>query len=142
MQIQLKRLSENAIVPTYGTPGAACLDMYATEDITFKPGDVRCINTGWAFGIPEGYEVQIRPRSGLSCKKQLIILNSPGTIDEDYRGEIKIFMKNISNEMVTILANDRCAQISLQKVIKIEFEEVTELSDTERGAGGFGSTGK
>lgn len=142
MQIQLKRLSENAIVPTYGTPGAACLDMYATEDITFKPGDVRCINTGWAFGIPEGYEVQIRPRSGLSCKNQLIILNSPGTLDSDYRGEVKIFMKYVGDNVVSIEKGDRCAQMALRQVIKVEFEEVSGLSTTARGDGGFGSTGR
>ena len=141
MKIKLKRLSKYAKVPTYGTEYSAALDLYATESITLHPGDVKIIRSGWAFEIPNGYYVEISPRSSLACKSQLIVLNSPGIIDADYRGEVFTYMKNISNHGKIIQSGDRYAQMLIKKVILVYFEEVEELSETGRGSGGFGSTG-
>ena len=142
MEIKLLKLDANAIVPTYGSPGAAGLDLYAVEDVLVRPGVVRYIRSGWAFGIPDGYQVTIVPRSGLACKKQVIILNSPCVIDSDYRGEIYTVMKNIGKESVLIKKGDRYAQMSLHRAIYVDFEIVDRLDKTERGKGGFGSTGR
>lgn len=142
MKIKLHKLDEDAITPIYGSDGAACLDLYAVDDVIIRAGAVRYVRSGWAFAIPNGYEVQIYPRSGLACKKQLIILNSPCIIDSDYRGEIYTYMKNVGDESVMIRKGDRYAQMSLRKSIYTEFEVVDELEDTERGEGGFGSTGR
>lgn len=142
MEIKLKRLSKDAIVPTYGTPHSAYLDLYAIEDVFLHPGDVKVIRSGWAFEIPEGYYVDVLPRSGLSCKKGVISLNSVGIIDSDYRGEILTTMKNLSNEPLLISKGDRYAQMSIKKWIYTTFMEVDELTPTMRGSGGFGSTGK
>jgi len=142
MEIKLHKLDENAVVPTYGSKNAACLDLYAVEDVILRPQDVRYIRSGWAFAIPDGYEVNIVPRSGLACKNQLIILNSPCVIDSDYRGEVYTYMKNIGEEVVMIKRGDRYAQMSLRESIYTVFEIVDELDETERGKSGFGSTGK
>jgi len=141
MEIKIYKLDENAIVPTYGSDGAACLDLYAVDTVIIRPGDVRYIRSGWAFSIPKGYEVQIYPRSGLACKKQLIILNSPCIIDSDYRGEIYTYMKNISDESFVFSQGDRYAQMAIRSSIHVEFNIVDDLDVTERGIGGFGSTG-
>jgi len=142
MQIKLKKLSKNAVTPTYGTDESAAVDLYSVDDITWYPGDVKYVGSGLAFEIPDGYYADIRPRSGLSCKQQMIILNSPGTIDSDYRGEIITYMKNVGNAIVTVRRGDRYAQMLVQKKIDLEFEEVDELDDTERGDGAFGHTGQ
>jgi len=142
MEIKLHKLDENAVVPTYGSKNAACLDLYAVDDVIIRPQAVRYIRSGWALAIPEGYEVNIVPRSGLACKKQLIILNSPGVIDSDYRGEVYTYMKNVGEEIVMIQKGDRYAQMSLKETIKVKFDIVDELNETERSDGGFGSTGK
>ncbi len=143
MKIKLKRLHPDAKMPTHGTEDSACADLYAIEDITFHSGDVKCIRSGWAFEIPKGYYVEIYPRSGLACKKQLIILNSPCIIDSDYRGEVYTYMRYIGGFFIpTIKKGDRYAQMILKKCIYTTFKEVNELSETERNAGGFGSTGR
>ena len=142
MKIKLKRLSKDAKVPTYGTENAAALDLYAVEDVMFKSGDIKCIKSGWAFEIPEGYYVEIMPRSGLSIKNELIMPNAPGIVDSDYRGEVYNYMKFLKeNSVFSIKRGDRYAQMMIKKVILVEFEEVKELNDTGRGSGGFGSTG-
>lgn len=142
MKIKLKRLHKDAIIPTYGTEASACLDLYAVEDVTFRSGDTKRIRSGWAFEIPEMYYVEIMPRSGLAIKNDLIMPNSPGIVDSDYRGEIFVYMKFLKeNWQFNIRNGDRFAQMQIKKSILVDFEEVEELSETARGGGGFGSTG-
>ena len=135
---------KNVTLPKYETEGSAGLDVRAniTEPIVLKSLERVLIPTGLKIAIPEGYEVQVRPRSGLAIKHGITMLNSPGTIDSDYRGEIKVIAVNLSNETYTIEPNERIAQLVLNKVEQIEFVEVEELDSTERGEGGFGHTGK
>ncbi|MCX7820213.1 MAG: dUTP diphosphatase [Brevinematales bacterium] len=142
MKVFVKKLHNNAIFPEYHSTGAAGADIYSCleEDVVIKPGDIVLIPTGLAVEIPEGYEIQIRPRSGLATKG-IILPNSPGTIDSDYRGEIKVILMNLGKEPFVIHNHDRIGQMVLSKYEKIEFEEVSQLSDSERGSGGFGSTG-
>lgn len=133
-------------LPTYETKDAAGADMRACiaeeDQIVIKPGQRVLIPTGLCFEIEPGYEVQIRPRSGLSLKTSLLVVNSPGTIDADYRGEVKIILGNFGNRDEVIEHGDRIAQMVLAPITQAKFQLVEELSDTERGAGGFGSTGK
>ena len=142
MEIKRKRLNENAIVPTYGTDRSAYVDLYAIENVLLRTKDVKVIRSGWAFEIPEGYYIDVLPRSGLACKKGIISLNSVGIIDSDYRGAVLTTMRNVSDEPVLISKGDRYAQIAVKKSIYITFKEVDELTPTDRGSGGFGSTGK
>lgn len=131
-------------LPRYETPLAAGMDLRAdiTEAVTLKPLQRALIPTGLYVEIPEGYEMQIRPRSGLAAKQGITVLNAPGTIDADYRGEIKIILVNLSDESKQILPGDRIAQAVVAAHARVEWESVDSLSSTERGAGGFGSTGK
>ena len=142
-QIKVKtlKLHEDAMIPEYKTPGASGVDLRTVKTIVIEPKDTVIVGTGLAFEIPEGYEMQIRPRSGLSAKTKLRVANSPGTIDSDYRGEVGIIIDNTGIEPITILAGERIAQAVIQKVEQVIFEEVDQLSDTKRGKGGFGSTG-
>lgn len=142
MKVLIKKLNKNALIPEYHSIGAAGADIYACveNDIKINPGEVVLIPTGIALEIPEGYEVQIRPRSGLASKG-IILPNSPGTIDSDYRGEVKVILMNLSKEQFIIHNHDRIGQMILSKFEKIEFQEVDDLNPTERGSGGFGSTG-
>lgn len=142
MKLKIKKLSKDALNPQYHSAGAAGADIYAClkEDLIIMPMQVSLVPTGIAIEIPDGYEVQIRPRSGLASKG-IILPNSPGTIDSDYRGEIKIILLNLSKEPFIVKNHDRIAQMILSKFEKIEFLEVDELSPSERGEGGFGSTG-
>ena len=142
MKLKIKKLKKEAIIPSYQTKEAAGFDLHSIEDIILNPGERKLIGTGVAFEIEYGYEVQIRPRSGLAFKHGITVLNSPGTIDSDYRGEIKILLINHSNEKFEIKKGDRIAQAVVAPVIQAEIVEVEELSSTERGEGGFGSTGK
>ena len=142
MKLKIKKLNPEAIIPAYQTKEAAGFDLHSIEDVVLKPGERKLIGTGLAFEIEYGYEVQIRPRSGLAFKHGITVLNSPGTIDSDYRGEIKILLINHSNEKFEIKKGDRIAQAVVAPVIQAEIVEVEELSLTERGEGGFGSTGK
>ncbi len=133
-------------LPTYETKDAAGADLRASLDskdqLVIKPGQRVLIPTGLAFEIEPGYEVQVRPRSGLSLKSNLLVVNSPGTIDADYRGEVKIIMGNFGTEDTIINHGDRVAQMVLAPIHQAQFSVVDSLSDTERGTGGFGSTGK
>ncbi len=143
IKVRLKKLNPRAKIPQYATSGSSGLDLFACLDkkLIINPKEVTLIPTGIALEIPEGYEGQIRPRSGLSLKKRLLIPNSPGTIDSDYRGEIKIIIFNWGDEPVEIEHGQRIAQLVFQKVCKAYFEEVEELSPTNRNTGGFGHTG-
>lgn len=142
MKIKIKKLTSEAVVPKYETEGAAGFDLVATETTVIEAESTKLIKTGLAFEIPKGYELQIRPRSGMSLKTSLRVANSPGTIDSDYRGEVAIILHNtspLSSEQV--LKGTRIAQAVLCPIIQADFEEVSVLSSTERGEGGFGSTG-
>jgi len=146
MKINIKRMNKHAIKPTYGSNGAACFDLYACLDTHPKevvPARKRvAIPTGWAFEIPEGYELQIIPRSGLALKEGVTVLNTPGCVDSDYRGEVMVILYNTDNWPYYVSNGERIAQAKVVPVPKVELIEVDELSMTERGAGGFGSTGK
>lgn len=143
MRISIINQSNNPL-PTYATAGSSGMDIraYINEPIELQPLQRVLVPTGLCLEIPEGYEAQIRPRSGLAAKQGITVLNTPGTIDADYRGEIKIILVNLSNEPVTINTGERVAQMVFQKVEKVELEETASLQETERGAGGFGHTGK
>ncbi len=135
---------EGVILPKYMTPGAAGMDVYAYIDkpITLNSLERRLIPTGITMEIPFGYEVQVRPRSGLAIKYGITLVNSPGTIDSDYRGKIGIILINLSLDKYTINPMERIGQLVLQKVYKMEFNETDELEKSERSTGGFGHTGK
>ena len=145
--IALKRLhpqrDRDIPLPRYMTPHAAGMDICAAIDDTLvlEPGRIALIPTGWAMALPPGFEAQVRPRSGLAITKGLSLLNTPGTIDSDYRGEIKIIMINLSNETALVHHGERIAQMIINKYEKATFSEVDELSETGRGEGGFGHTG-
>jgi len=135
--------ADGAVLPVYKTNGAAGADICALlkESVTIPAGKSAMIPTGLFFAIPEGYEVQIRPRSGLAAKNGVTVLNTPGTIDSDYRGEINVILINLGQKDFTVNNGDRIAQMLVAPVIQAKFEVVQELDETERGAGGFGSTG-
>lgn len=143
-RVQIRRLRPDAIVPRYQTADAAGMDLHAAldEPLTLAPGAVVAVPTGLAMAIPRGYEGQVRPRSGLARKHAVTVANAPGTIDSDYSGEIMILLINLGREPYTIEANDRVAQLVIAPVVQAELVEVAELPPTERGAGGFGSTGR
>jgi dUTP pyrophosphatase len=142
-KILIKKLSKTAIIPKYETQGASGLDISANinEDLTLAINESILVPTGIAVSIPQGFEIQIRPRSGLAAKKGISVLNTPGTIDADYRGEIKVILINHGNEPFVIRNGDRIAQMVVCPIVQAKFEQVDELNDTERGSGGFGSTG-
>lgn len=139
IKVKIKR-TPDAELPVYMTEGAAGADIFSSEDTGLEPGETRLISTGIFMEIPDGYECQIRPRSGLSYKNQIIILNSPGTIDSDYRGEVKIIMHNLSEKTFAIRKGDRIAQMVFSEVSRAEFID-DELNGTDRNDGGFGHTG-
>ncbi len=128
-------------VPNYATPLSAGMDLRANETTTIGPGERTAVATGIRVAIPEGYEAQVRPRSGLALNKGISIPNAPGTIDADYRGEIKVILINLSSEPVTINSGDRIAQLVVARVERVVWKVCDELPDTHRGTGGFGSTG-
>jgi len=144
VKLLIKKLDKNINLPQYKTRYSSGMDLIANinETITIQPGKKSIIPTGIAVSIPLEYEVQIRPRSGLAAKNGIGVLNSPGTIDADYRGEVKVILINLGNSSFKINKNDRIAQMILCPIAKAEFEEVDELPDTKRGEGGFGSTGR
>jgi len=143
IKIQIKKLSDTVTIPKYETPGSSGMDIAAhiANNIIINPGEKSLVSTGFSIAIPKGYEVQIRPRSGLAAKKNITVLNTPGTIDADYRGEIKVILINLGKEKFIIENGERIAQMVVCPVIQANLEEVKELSDTHRGSGGFGSTG-
>ena len=144
VKILVKKFDKNIKLPTYETSGSSGMDLvaYIKNKITIKPGKTAMISTGIAIAIPKNYEIQIRPRSGLAAKKGISVLNTPGTVDSDYRGEIKIILINLSEESFVVKSGDRVAQMMLCPVIKAKLKEVKNLPKTIRGKGGFGSTGK
>jgi dUTP pyrophosphatase len=140
-KILIKRLSKEVVLPKYETSGSSGMDLAANISTNIKPGNSAIIPTGLALSIPKGFEIQIRPRSGLAAKKQISVLNTPGTIDADYRGEIKVILINLSDNDFIVEKGLRIAQMVVCPVIQAQLEEVEELNDTVRGKGGFGSTG-
>src|SRR5687768_4193210 len=144
IDIGLKRLThgEGLPLPSYASDGAAGLDVVAAGDVTLAPGARHAVATGFAIAIPDGYEVQVRPRSGLALKHGITCLNTPGTIDSDYRGEVKVILANLGDEPFEIRRGERIAQLVPAPVLRAHFTEVHELEETARGSGGFGSTGR
>ena len=145
--LKLSHFDPSFALPSYETTGAAGADVRAslltpTKPLVIKPGERALVPTGLAMEIPPGYEIQVRPRSGLSLKTSLMVVNSPGTIDSDYRGEVKIILGNMGSHDEMIVHGDRIAQLVLAPVIQAKYVAEKELSETSRGAGGFGSTGK
>ena len=143
ISIRLKRLphGEGLPLPAYATDGAAGMDVVSAEDVTIAPSARHAVATGLSVAIPAGYEIQVRPRSGLAFKHGVTVPNTPGTIDSDYRGELKVLLINHGPDDFVIERGDRIAQLVPAAVTRAGFEEVEELDDTTRGAGGFGSTG-
>jgi len=153
IQIKFKKLDEKAVIPKYASEGAACFDLHIlleekefwyrhfARQVIVNPRSQLIARTGLAVEIPEGYEMQIRPRSGLAYNSGITIVNAPGTVDSDYRGEIKVILYNLSNKSVTIDHLDRICQCKIAAVPEIEITEVNELAPTERGEKGWGSTG-
>ena len=144
VKVLIKKLNPSVLLPTYKTNGASGMDLMAfiEKPINLEPGKSCLVPTGISVAFPQKYEIQIRPRSGLAAKNNISVLNTPGTIDSDYRGEIKIILFNHSNENFIINNNDRIAQMVLTPIIKMKLEETNELPESIRGKGGFGSTGK
>ncbi|BEU99265.1 dUTP diphosphatase [Novosphingobium olei] len=141
--VLVKRLpgNDDLPLPAYATSGAAGMDVVAAEDVDLAPGARHAVATGLAMAIPHGFEIQVRPRSGLALKHGVTVPNTPGTIDSDYRGELKVIMINLGQEPFAIRRGDRIAQLVLAPVTRAGWVEVSELDDTARGIGGFGSTG-
>ena len=144
VKVLIKKLDPSVKLPEYKTSGASGLDLMAfiKEPVEIKPKTSSLIPTGLSVAFSEDYEIQIRPRSGLAAKKNITVLNTPGTIDSDYRGEIKVIIYNHGNEKFLVNNGDRIAQMILAPVVKMELEEVNSLPESIRGKGGFGSTGK
>ncbi|SEM39284.1 dUTP pyrophosphatase [Sphingomonas gellani] len=144
VRIALQRLphGDGLPLPAYASTGAAGLDIVAAEAVTLNPGERHAVATGFAIAIPAGFEVQVRPRSGLALKYGITCLNTPGTIDSDYRGEIKVILINLGQEPFAVVRGERIAQLVPAAVQPARFEEVDQLDATDRGAGGFGSTGR
>ena len=153
MKVQIKKLHPDAVIPKYQTKGASGFDLHALEDITISPGDTKLVKTGLSVAIEEGFELQVRPRSGMSLKTYMRVANAPGTVDSDYRGEVCIIMTNTAtierlvdkkdgySKHCDIKKGDRIAQGVICPVAQAELEEVSELDETVRGSAGFGSTG-
>jgi len=144
IRIQLLRLphGDGLPIPAYATDGAAGMDVVAAEDLTIVPGGRHAVATGFAMAIPVGFEVQVRPRSGLALKHGVTCLNTPGTIDSDYRGEVKVILANLGQEPFAIRRGERIAQLVPAPVQRADLDLVQTLDETARGAGGFGSTGR
>ena len=143
-EVLIKRLSKNVELPKYETNGSSGMDLSANiaTEIKIEPGKTSIIPTGISLSIPKNFEIQIRPRSGLAAKSQVSVLNTPGTIDSDYRGEIKVILINLGSNTFTVKKDTRIAQMVLSPVVKMKLEEAIDLPETMRGQSGFGSTGK
>ena len=140
-KILIKRLSKEVSLPKYETSGSSGMDLASNMNTNINPGKIAIIPTGLSLSIPKGFEVQIRPRSGLAAKQKVTVLNTPGTIDADYRGEIKVILINLGHDIFRIEKGLRIAQMVVCPIIQAQLKEVSELNETERGKGGFGSTG-
>jgi dUTP pyrophosphatase len=141
MTVNFKRLSPDAVIPSYAHPGDAGLDLCACESATLRPGERKLVRTGLVLELPPGTEAQVRPRSGLALKQGITLLNSPGTIDEGYRGELGVILINLGQEAFDVRPGMRVAQLVVAPVLRVTAAEVGETGDSARGAGGFGSTG-
>jgi deoxyuridine 5''-triphosphate nucleotidohydrolase (dut) len=141
IKILIKRLSKEVSLPKYETSGSSGMDLGSNIVANISPGKIAIIPTGLALSIPKGFEAQIRPRSGLAAKKKISVLNTPGTIDSDYRGEIKVILINLGEEIFKVEKGLRIAQMVFCPIVQAQFREVDDLNETERGKGGFGSTG-
>lgn len=143
IRVEVKRLPNSAglPLPAYATAGAAGMDVVSAEQVIIASGARHAVATGLTLAIPEGYEIQVRPRSGLALKHGITVPNTPGTIDSDYRGELKVILINLGHEPFVIARGDRIAQLVLAPVVQAAWDEVAELDSTARGTGGFGSTG-
>ena len=141
MTVSFKRTSPDASLPSYARPGDAGMDLKSAEDAVVEPGARLLVHTGLAMALPEGYEAQVRPRSGLALKHGITVLNTPGTIDEGYRGEVGVILFNTGDTAFKIAKGDRIAQMVIAPVTRARIVETDDLGSTERGAGGFGSTG-
>jgi len=145
--VPIRTLSPLATLPEYATPGAAGMDLAAAIDqpLVLEPGAFTLVACGFAIALPHGFEAQVRPRSGLAARHGVTVLNAPGTIDEDYRGEVQVLLVNLSREPYTVAPGDRIAQLVVARVVRVQVEQVTDaesLGATSRGAGGFGSSGR
>jgi dUTP pyrophosphatase len=142
IRFKRERGGENIQLPSYQTAGAAGMDVRANEERVLNPGETALVGTGFSMAVPPGYEAQMRPRSGLAIKHGITLLNSPGTIDADYRGEVKVILSNFGHEPFVVQQGDRIAQMIIAKVERARVLEVDTLEETERGTGGFGHTGR
>ncbi len=142
MILKVKKLRAEAIIPQYAHPGDAGLDIFADEEIVIPIGDARQVHTGISIQLPKGTEGQVRPKSGLALNHKITVLNAPGTVDEGYRGEIKVILINHGDSPYVICRGDKVAQLVVMPVARIEVEEVQDLDESTRGTRGFGSTGK
>ncbi len=141
MKIKIQKIHPNALIPKYQTEGSSGFDLHAVEEVIIKPHSVGLVKIGICLSLEVGYELQVRTRSGLALNHQVVVLNSPGTVDNDYRGEIKVILANLSDKDFKVQVGDRIAQGVVQKTYKAEFIECERLDETSRGSGGFGSTG-
>ncbi|MGL2802029.1 dUTP diphosphatase [Helicobacter pylori] len=141
MKIKIQKIHPNALIPKYQTDGSSGFDLHAVEEVMIKPHSVGLVKIGICLSLEVGYELQVRTRSGLALNHQVMVLNSPGTVDNDYRGEIKVILANLSDKDFKVQIGDRIAQGVVQKTYKAEFIECERLDETSRGSGGFGSTG-
>jgi len=142
VNVKIKKVRDGAVIPKYSKHGDAGCDLCSMEEFILEPGDICLVHTGVALEIPYGFEGQIRPRSGKAIKEGLTVVNSPGTVDAGYRDEIRVGMINVGRSLAYIGVGDRIAQLVISPVVVAKFDEVDELSDSERGLGGFGHTGK
>ncbi|AVV96376.1 dUTP diphosphatase [Helicobacter pylori] len=141
MKIKIQKIHPNALIPKYQTDGSSGFDLHAVEEVMIKSHSVGLVKIGICLSLEVGYELQVRTRSGLALNHQVMVLNSPGTVDNDYRGEIKVILANLSDKDFKVQVGDRIAQGVVQKTYKAEFIECERLDETSRGSGGFGSTG-
>ncbi|GAA9866049.1 dUTP diphosphatase [Helicobacter pylori] len=141
MKIKIQKIHPNALIPKYQTEGSSGFDLHAVEEVMIKSHSVGLVKIGICLSLEVGYELQVRTRSGLALNHQVMVLNSPGTVDNDYRGEIKVILANLSDKDFKVQVGDRIAQGVIQKTYKAEFIECEQLDETLRGSGGFGSTG-
>lgn len=140
--IKFKKLHASAVLPTYQTVGSAGADLRSVEEVVLAPGEIRAVSVGFAVAIPQGFEIQIRPRSGLALNRGVTVHNSPGTVDSDFRGEVKVILANFGQAYFKVSAGDRIAQAVVANVVQATYEETEGLDNTTRGSGGFGSTGR
>ena len=142
VMIKIKKFHPDAVVPEYKTVGSAGADLVSVHDLDIQPGKVGIVSLGFSVSLPSGYEIQVRPRSGLAAVHAITVLNAPGTVDSDYRGPMSVLLINHGNQVFHVSKGDRVAQMILAEVCQARFEEVEVLDETERGEGGFGSTGR